>query len=197
MAASRVRRALGRVDHSAPGAPTPARTGTLPVKWLFWSGSCACGNVAAATIEVERIQGPVMLISGTDDQLWPSGWFGTIPGRAPELRGGRSLPVLPYGLGLDGPDDEDVAAATFTMDSGGSPPQMPPRSGLQAGDLPVPRSGHGARLRTGHVALAGSSIPRPPDLQPFSSLGGEPSPPPPAGTAVRPSAGRATGWRSR
>ncbi len=32
--------------------------------------------VAAATIPVERIRGPVLLISGTDDQLWPSAEMG-------------------------------------------------------------------------------------------------------------------------
>jgi putative peptide zinc metalloprotease protein len=33
------------------------------------------GAVARATIEVERIRGPVLLISGSDDQLWPSAEF--------------------------------------------------------------------------------------------------------------------------
>lgn len=31
--------------------------------------------VAAARIPVEQIQGPVMLISGTDDGFWPSAWY--------------------------------------------------------------------------------------------------------------------------
>ena len=31
--------------------------------------------VAAASIAVEKINGPVMVISGTDDQLWPSTRF--------------------------------------------------------------------------------------------------------------------------
>ena len=34
--------------------------------------------LAAATIEVERINGPVLLISGTDDQMWPSDVFGDL-----------------------------------------------------------------------------------------------------------------------
>jgi len=36
------------------------------------------GILAAATIEVERINGPVLLISGTDDQMWPSDVFGDL-----------------------------------------------------------------------------------------------------------------------
>jgi len=32
-------------------------------------------TVRTATIPVERINGPVLLISGTDDQMWPSGAF--------------------------------------------------------------------------------------------------------------------------
>ncbi|CAM4181792.1 acyl-CoA thioester hydrolase/BAAT C-terminal domain-containing protein [Bordetella muralis] len=31
--------------------------------------------VAAARIPVERIRGPIMLISGTDDGFWPSSWY--------------------------------------------------------------------------------------------------------------------------
>lgn len=34
--------------------------------------------LAAATIPVEKINGPVLLISGTDDQMWPSDVFGDL-----------------------------------------------------------------------------------------------------------------------
>ncbi len=35
-------------------------------------------TLAAATIPVEKINGPVLLISGTDDQMWPSDVFGDL-----------------------------------------------------------------------------------------------------------------------
>ncbi len=36
------------------------------------------GSVAAASIPIERIAGPVFLISGGDDQMWPSDVFGEL-----------------------------------------------------------------------------------------------------------------------
>lgn len=39
----------------------------------YWEmGLEKSGHVAAATIKVERINGPILLISGRDDQVWPS-----------------------------------------------------------------------------------------------------------------------------
>jgi dienelactone hydrolase len=38
----------------------------------FVAGSSDTATVSAAEIPVERINGPVLLISGTDDQVWPS-----------------------------------------------------------------------------------------------------------------------------
>ena len=35
-------------------------------------------TLAAATIPVEKINGPVLLVSGTDDQMWPSDVFGDL-----------------------------------------------------------------------------------------------------------------------
>jgi dienelactone hydrolase len=40
---------------------------------IFYDAALANGNaVAAATIPVERTRGPLLLLSGTDDRLWPS-----------------------------------------------------------------------------------------------------------------------------
>ena len=48
-----------------------------------WRGTPAClealrdpGAVARAAIAVEKIRGPVLLISGADDQMWPSAAMG-------------------------------------------------------------------------------------------------------------------------
>jgi dienelactone hydrolase len=38
----------------------------------FVAGLSDTATVSAAEIPVERINGPVLLISGTDDQVWPS-----------------------------------------------------------------------------------------------------------------------------
>jgi dienelactone hydrolase len=51
-----------------------SREGTQPISFMpFYLASLDHKDaVARATIPVERIKGPVLLISGKDDQLWPS-----------------------------------------------------------------------------------------------------------------------------
>ena len=65
--------------------------------------------VERATIPVENIRGPILLVSGTDDQMWPSSVLADIPMRRLELNGFRfpfqhlkyegagHLILLPYG----------------------------------------------------------------------------------------------------
>jgi dienelactone hydrolase len=49
-----------------PGLTEDGRT-TLEAAWTYHGRPLRIGS-----IPVERIDGPVMLVSGTDDQLWPS-----------------------------------------------------------------------------------------------------------------------------
>ena len=51
--------------------------GTAPVRQApsFVSAQRHAPSVAAARIPVERISGPVMLVSGTDDGFWPSSFY--------------------------------------------------------------------------------------------------------------------------
>jgi dienelactone hydrolase len=46
-----------------------------PIKWVNWylDQLSDHDSVQKATIRVENIQGPILLISGGDDQVWPSG----------------------------------------------------------------------------------------------------------------------------
>jgi dienelactone hydrolase len=53
------------VSETAPGEP-------IPLTPIFLHMHTDKDAVAAATIPVERINGPVLLISGDDDQMWPS-----------------------------------------------------------------------------------------------------------------------------
>jgi dienelactone hydrolase len=65
--------------------------------------------VERATIPVENIRGPILLVSGTDDQMWPSSVLADIPMRRLESNGFRfpfqhlkyegagHLILLPYG----------------------------------------------------------------------------------------------------
>ena len=52
--------------------------GELPSFVHFFRDSLAQADpatIAKAAIPVERIQGPILLVSGTDDQIWPAGEF--------------------------------------------------------------------------------------------------------------------------
>jgi hypothetical protein len=44
---------------------------------LFLQDLAAFGSTARAEIPVEHIQGPVLLLSGSDDQIWPSSLMAT------------------------------------------------------------------------------------------------------------------------
>jgi dienelactone hydrolase len=89
--------------------------------------------VAAATIDVERIQGPVLLVSGTSDQLWPSQRFAElIMGRLRDAghpyadehlsyRGAGHFACFPYALPSLPPLTRMSPVPIFTMDFGGSP----------------------------------------------------------------------------
>jgi pimeloyl-ACP methyl ester carboxylesterase len=55
-----------------PTPPTVSESGSLSFTPSFLAALEDRGAVEAATIAVERINGPVLLISGEDDRLWPS-----------------------------------------------------------------------------------------------------------------------------
>jgi dienelactone hydrolase len=46
--------------------------GPIPLTPMYRAALCDADAVTRATIPVERIEGPVLLISGEDDQMWPS-----------------------------------------------------------------------------------------------------------------------------
>ncbi|MFL5703884.1 MAG: acyl-CoA thioesterase/bile acid-CoA:amino acid N-acyltransferase family protein [Ktedonobacteraceae bacterium] len=57
-----------------------AREANLPLAFrsLYLSSLDDVASVEQATIPVEKINGPVLLISGKDDQMWPSDLFGAM-----------------------------------------------------------------------------------------------------------------------
>jgi dienelactone hydrolase len=87
--------------------------------------------VAAATIEVERIQGPVLLISGTADELWPSQQFAErvmarlsdhehpYPDEHLQYPAGHFV-CFPYALPSMPPMTRMSPVPVFTMDFGGT-----------------------------------------------------------------------------
>jgi len=89
-------------------------------------------TVARAAIEVERIRGPVLLISGSDDQLWPSEEFaGRVMARLAEhghrypdqwLRypGAGHFVCFPYGLPTLPPMTRMSPAPRMVIDFGGT-----------------------------------------------------------------------------
>jgi dienelactone hydrolase len=89
--------------------------------------------VAAATIPVERIQGPVLLISGTADELWPSQRFAEMvmerlgdadhPYADEHVRyaGAGHFVCFPYALPSMPPMTRMSPVPIFTMDFGGTP----------------------------------------------------------------------------
>lgn len=91
-------------------------------------------KAAAAEIEVERIDGPVLLLSGGDDQLWPSDVYAARVLERLEERGHRhehrhlSYPAaghflcFPYGLPGLPPLTTMAPTGGFTIDFGGSVP---------------------------------------------------------------------------
>ena len=89
--------------------------------------------VAAATIEVERIKGPVLLISGTADELWPSERFAELvmarlrenehpyPDEHVRDPGAGHFVCFPYALPSMPPMTRMSPVPVFTMDFGGTP----------------------------------------------------------------------------
>ncbi len=89
--------------------------------------------VAAATIEVERINGPVLLVSGTEDQLWPSQRFAELvlarlrahdhpyPDEHLSYAGAGHFLCFPYGLPGMPPMTRMSPVPVITMDFGGTP----------------------------------------------------------------------------
>jgi dienelactone hydrolase len=89
--------------------------------------------VAAATIEVERIKGPVLLISGTADELWPSERFAELvmarlrenehpyPDEHLHYAGAGHFVCFPYALPSMPPMTKMSPVPVFTMDFGGTP----------------------------------------------------------------------------
>jgi dienelactone hydrolase len=88
--------------------------------------------VAAATIQVERIKGPVLLISGTADELWPSERFAEIvmarlrenehpyPDKHVRYAGAGHFVCFPYALPSMAPMTRMSPVPVFTMDFGGT-----------------------------------------------------------------------------
>ena len=89
--------------------------------------------VAAATIHVERIKGPVLLLSGSGDELWPSERFADLvmarlgdeerPYADEHLRyaGAGHFMCFPYALPSLPPMTRMSPVPVFTMDFGGTP----------------------------------------------------------------------------
>jgi dienelactone hydrolase len=61
-------------ENNTSGDPAPALEPERPVAYtpFYRSQLRDAGAVARATIPVEKIRGPVQLVSGMDDQMWPS-----------------------------------------------------------------------------------------------------------------------------
>ena len=88
--------------------------------------------VAAATIQVERIKGPVLLISGTADELWPSARFAELvmerlrenehpyPDKHVRYPGAGHFVCFPYALPSMPPMTRMSPVPVFTMDFGGT-----------------------------------------------------------------------------
>jgi acetyl esterase/lipase len=88
--------------------------------------------VAAATIQVERIKGPVLLISGTADELWPSERFAELvmarlrehehpyPDEHVRYAGAGHFVCFPYALPSMAPMTRMSPVPVFTMDFGGT-----------------------------------------------------------------------------
>jgi dienelactone hydrolase len=88
--------------------------------------------VAAATIQVERINGPVLLISGTADELWPSERFAELvmarlrenehpyPHEHVRYKGAGHFVCFPYALPSMPPMTRMSPVPVFTMDFGGT-----------------------------------------------------------------------------
>lgn len=64
-----------RLGAGRPAPPPPPLGEPIPLTPIFLHMHTDTEAVAAATIAVERINGPVLLISGDDDQMWPSTRF--------------------------------------------------------------------------------------------------------------------------
>lgn len=89
--------------------------------------------VAAATIQVERIKGPVLLISGTADELWPSERFAELvmarlrenehpyPDEHVRYPGAGHFVCFPYALPSMPPMTRMSPVPVLTMDFGGTP----------------------------------------------------------------------------
>jgi dienelactone hydrolase len=111
---------------SALGAPIPDVAGTWPD--VLAAGPAA---MAAAEIPVERTDGPVLLLSGRDDRLWPSPQLSDAALRRLEARGHphRHEHLSYPGAGHfftgppAGPFFTEVATPAFGMLAGGGTPQ--------------------------------------------------------------------------
>lgn len=91
-------------------------------------------KVARAAIPVERAQGPLLLISGLEDQVWPSAQFATMirrrleadrwPGQVREVRLADvgHFAAFPYNIPTLPPITQVRAMRTFEIDFGGEVP---------------------------------------------------------------------------
>src|SRR4051812_4031490 len=62
----------GRPVPFARSGLLPRASGPVPLRPSFEEGLADTASVAAATIPVERTAGPILLVSGGADQMWPS-----------------------------------------------------------------------------------------------------------------------------
>lgn len=90
-----------------------------PMVTMYTNGLAAIGEHQDAVIPVEKIAGPVLLICGEADTLWPScDMARSVKARA-EAKGGPKVEILAYetaGHGVFGkplPDDSDLSRLTF------------------------------------------------------------------------------------
>ena len=67
-------RAGAPIDFIEPSAPDPALWSKSPVPLTPWFAEAIRNSEAVerSAIAVENINGPVLMFSGTDDQMWPS-----------------------------------------------------------------------------------------------------------------------------
>ena len=105
-----------------------------------------------ATIPVERIRGPVQLVSGADDQMWPSAELADIAFH--RLQAQASLPVSPSQVRQGRPSDPDPA---WAADSAG---QQHERGRLRGLPLQPGRHRQGQRRSRCHGLARSARLPR-------------------------------------
>jgi uncharacterized protein len=106
-------------DHWTPAPDRPASYRTLYEQSLVTHAE----DVAAATIPVERIKGPVLVSAGGDDQVWPSGRFARDIAQRRQAHGLDTRVVIGPAAGhrVRLPGELPLAPGAVAMDRGGGP----------------------------------------------------------------------------